>query len=326
MPSLPAVPLVPSWRSLSDEVMTLSYRAGWAGVRRLPAGAAYLMFEAMADAAYLRDGKRVQRMRANYARVHPDLSRRALNELVRQGLRSYFRYWCDAFRLPDMSTQRIGELVDVEGHQRVREDLEAGRGVVCFLGHLGNWDLAGAWSTTFLAPVTTVAERLEPQEVFDAFLAFRQRLGMTIIPLTGSGDVYAQLREALAGGALVPLLADRDLSRSGVEVDFVGHSARMAPGPAALAVDTGCALYPVSTRYRPDPTSPSGHRLLITFHDQVVDPGTGSRQERVAQLTQACANALGETVRADTAEWHMMQRVFVADLDDRAGPAGLGSG
>ena len=38
-------------------------------------------------------------------------------------------------------------------------------------------------------------------------------------------------------------------------------------------------------------------------------------------MTQACADVLGGTIREHTQDWHMMQRVFVDDLDDRA-PAG----
>ena len=66
--------------------------------------------------------------------------------------------------------------------------------MVVFLGHLGNWDLAGAWGTDDLAPVVTVAERLKPEEVYAEFLAFRESLGMPILPLTGGGDVFALLR------------------------------------------------------------------------------------------------------------------------------------
>lgn len=291
-----------------------AYRWGWSGVRRMPERAAYTAFEALADANYRRNGKGVRRMRANYALVRPELSADALDALVRDGQRSYFRYWCEAFRLPDFSADQIRAMVDVEGDAPVRAELAAGRGVVCFLGHLGNWDLAGAWSTTNLSPVTTVAERLEPEQVYAAFLAFRERLGMTILPLTGDGPVFERLEAALRAGALVPLLADRDLTSTGLEVTLAGHRARVAAGPAALAVATGCALYPVSTRYAADPASPRGQRLVVTFHDRVPDAGGPSRAERTAAMTQRCMDALGAVIVEHTAQWHMMQRVFVRDL------------
>ena len=118
-----------------------------------------------------------------------------------------------------------------------------GKSVVLALGHVGNWDLAGAWATRAVAPVTTVAERLEPEELFQEFVAFRESIGLTIFPLTGSGDVFRGLVRAARGGpGLIPLLADRDLTASGVEADLFGLRARFAAGPAALAISTGAPL------------------------------------------------------------------------------------
>jgi KDO2-lipid IV(A) lauroyltransferase len=182
-----------------------------------------------------------------------------------------------------------------------------------FLGHLGNWDHAGAWSTTQLHQVTTVAERLRPEEVFEAFLAFRERLGMRIVPLTGS-DVFRTLLVAVrGGGAFMPLLADRDLSNNGVEVDLFGERARMAAGPAALAAATGAALFPVSIHY--ERLGRRGHGIVITWHERVEVPPSGRRGEQVAKMTQICADALAVAIAEHPEDWHMLQPVFVADLD-----------
>jgi phosphatidylinositol dimannoside acyltransferase len=194
--------------------------------------------------------------------------------------------------------------------------------VVVFLGHMGNWDFAGAWSTTQLAPVTTVAERLKPEELFDEFLAFREGLGMRIIPLTGgAGDVFRELTKACRAGALVPLLADRDLTKGGIEVDFCGERAQMAVGPAALAVNTGAALHPAVLHYERQPQG-RGWRTVVTFHDAVVPPAQGTSREKIQVMTQACADVLTQGVREHTHDWHMMQRVFTKDLVDGRAPKG----
>ena len=171
-------------------------------------------------------------------------------------MRSYLRYYCDAFRLPGWSRERLVGTVRAVGDEPVRELLAAGESVVMFLGHLGNWDHAGAWSTLQLHQVTTVAERLEPEAVFTAFLGFRERLGMRIVPLHGT-DVFRTpcSRAVRGGGTFMPLLADRDLSDNGVEVDFFGERARMAAGPAALAVATRRGALP-----RVDPLRGPGRR------------------------------------------------------------------
>ena len=216
--------------TLADRATLVGYRAGWSLVRRMPDRLAYRVFDLLADVIWRAGGKGVQRMRSNYATVRPELNPAELAALVRAGVRSYLRYWCDACRLPDRSVDDLIRGVRAVGDEPVRARLESGRSAVMFLGHLGNWDFGGAWSTTQLAPVTTVAERLKPEELFEQFLAFRERLGMRIIPLTGGSDVFRELTSACRAGALVALLADRDLTNGGIEVDFCGQRARMADG------------------------------------------------------------------------------------------------
>lgn len=311
----------------TERATLAAFRAGWAGVRRMPPAAAYALFERLADAGYARNGRDVRRLRANYARVRPDLAPAELEQLVRAGMRSYLRYWCEAFRLPDMSREQLVAAVRPVGFDAPRADLAAGRSVIAFLAHMGNWDIAGAWSSTEFGPVTTVAERLEPEALFADFLEFRTRLGMTILPLTGGDPPFPALVEAArAGGRVIPLVSDRDLTAQGVEVTFRGLPARMAAGPAALAVSTGAALYPVSVHYEPVPRVelPGGWRTVVTFHDQVPDPGpaAGPTRARVTAMTQACADVLGRAIAEHTEDWHMMQRVFTADLDPTRRPAG----
>ena len=306
---------------LTQTLTVAGHRLGWAAVRRMPERAAYALFEAAADLTVARGG--AARMRANYARVRPELDDAALDALVKEGMRRYLRYYCEAFRLPELGPDDLAERVRAEGDGPIREAMDGGS-VVCFLGHLGNWDLAGAWGSVHLGHVTTVAERLEPEEVFEEFLAFREGLGMTILPLTGGPDVFSELRRAArTPGTIVPLLADRDLTARGVDVDFCGQAARMAAGPAALALAERRPLHPVSIRHE---RRGSGWGIVITFHPAVEVPATGTTRERAIAMTQACADVLGEVVREHTEDWHMLQRVFLDDLDpERLAAAGARS-
>jgi phosphatidylinositol dimannoside acyltransferase len=304
-------------RRLSAWLTVRAYFAGWRLVRLLPERAAYRVFDRFADQAWRRRGPSVRQLEANLARVRPGSGAAELRELSRAGMRSYLRYYCDAFRLPGWSRERLVTTVRTVGDAPVRERLSRGESVVMFLGHLGNWDHAGAWSTTELHQVTTVAERLRPDEVFAAFLGFRERLGMRIVPLTGA-DVFRTLLVAVrAGGAFMPLLADRDLSNNGVEVDFFGEPARMAAGPAALSVATGAALYPVSIHY--ERLARGRHGIVITWHEAVPVPPGQRRGEQVTTMTQGCADALAGAIAEHPEDWHMLQPVFVADLDPARG-------
>lgn len=300
--------------SRAERVSLFGYRLGWRAVRRLPAPVAYRLFDRIADVAHRRGGRSVQRLRSNYATVRPELSGPELTALTRAGMRSYLRYWCDAFRLPDVDADALAAAVRTTGaFDQLRAELEAGRGAVAFLGHLGNWDTAGAWATHWLHPVTTVAERLRPEELYEEFLDYRRRLGMTIHPLTGTNGVFVELIRAVRGGGFVPLLADRDLTDKGVVVDFCGDRASMAAGPAALALATGTSLYPARVFYERHPDPPrgsSGFRLVVDLAAPAPVPA-GSREHQIQAMTQYCADAIGEVVTARTEDWHMLQRVFL---------------
>jgi len=298
-------------------------------VPRLPAWLSAAVFAGVAEAAALSGVAGVPQLRANIARAVPDATERELRRLTRRGMRSYMRYYEEALRLPTVSDVQLGARVRAVNTDWLRSEFAAGRPVVAALAHLGNWDLAGAWATRFLAPVVTVAEHLEPEELFQGFLDFRRGLGMTIIPLEQDGSTFRALLRASRGGApIIPLLADRDLSRSGVDVELLGERARVAPGPAALAVATGNALTAVTIRYerlRGPRRQAAGSRwgIVITFGDPIEPPAGLQREEAVTHLTQAWVEQIADFIREYPEDWHMLQPVFVSDLDPaRLKPAG----
>ncbi|MCT2293448.1 phosphatidylinositol mannoside acyltransferase [Janibacter hoylei] len=289
-----------------------AFLLAWRVLRLLPEGLAYRLFDLAADRTYAANSGSVQRLRANYARVRPELTAAELEALVAKGVRAALRYYVEAFRLPAVTGEQVDSRVRFEGAMpQLKEHLRAGRPVLAFLGHTGNWDLAGVWCARHLGTVVTVAERLEPEEMFRAFLDYRESLGMVIHP--AEHGTFARLREQLATGepVVMPLLADRDLSATGVEVDLCGHRARMAAGPAALAVETGLPLYPVTLRHE---RLGRTWGMVVTIHD-AVDVPSAECANAVARTTQACADSFGRAITEHTEDWHMMQRVFVEDLD-----------
>lgn len=308
---------------MAERLTASAYAAGWQVVRLLPERLAYLLFSVIAQFVWLRQGRGVLQLEANLARVLPTASPLRLKSMSRKGMHSYMRYWCDAFRLPDWTEERLLATCRAENDGPVRKALAEGRGVVMALGHLGNWDHAGAWSTLALAPVTTVAERLRPEELFQRFLEFRQQLGMEVLPLTGGGDVFGLLVRRLRSGGFVPLLADRDLTATGVPVTLFGETARMAAGPASLALVSGAALFPVTIHYERLPAGAAARwGIVVEFHDEVAPPERGTRPERIGIMTQACADALASGIAQHPQDWHMLQRVFVADLVPEPCPGG----
>lgn len=288
------------------------YGLGWAGVKKLPEPAAVALGRRIADFTWKRRGKSVLRLESNLARVVPDASPERLRALSQAGMRSYMRYWMESFRLPTMETSRFGQDVRMKDEDILREALASGRGVVVALPHLANWDLAGAWAVGHLGvPFTTVAERLKPETLFDRFVAYRESLGMEVLPHTG-GAAFGTLARRLRSGGLVCLVADRDLSASGVEVDFFGSTARMPAGPALLAQQTGAVLLPATLYYGDTPT------MYGRIHPEVTVPRTGTRTEKTAAMTQALADAFASGISEHPEDWHMLQRLWLDDLEERA--------
>ncbi|WP_069761432.1 phosphatidylinositol mannoside acyltransferase [Streptomyces sp. LUP47B] len=297
--------------SAQERLTDSLYGLGWGVVKKLPEPVAVRLGRSIADLAWKRRGKGVLRLESNYARVVPDASPERLAELSRAGMRSYLRYWMESFRLPAWSKERIKGGFDPKDLHHLTEGLAAGKGVVLALPHMANWDLAGAWVTTKLeTPFTTVAERLKPETLYDRFVAYREGLGMEVLPHSG-GTAFGTLARRLRDGGLVCLVAERDLSSSGVEVRFFGEATRIPAGPALLAQQTGALLLPVTLWYDDSPV------MQGRVHPPVEVPETGTRAEKTSVMAQALADAFATGIADHPEDWHMLQRLWLKDLEPR---------
>jgi phosphatidylinositol dimannoside acyltransferase len=306
---------------VKDRLISAGYGLGWSVVCRLPESWAASAFQAAADIAWRRQGPQVQVLEGNLRRVlGPDATGAELRALSRESMRSYARYWLEVFRLPVISRERLLSQAVVEpGHlEEAMDYLRAGRGVIFALPHMGNYDAAGAWIIAHGAgSFTTVAERLRPESLYDKFVALRSGLGMEVLPASGGMvNAFGILSQRLRAGKLVCLVADRDVTGSGTEVDYFGEKARIMGGSAALAERTGAALFPAILWYE-------GECWGIYVDKEIQVPAEGDRKQKVAAMTQELAHAFETGIRAHPADWHMLQRVFVADLDpERLAAAG----
>ncbi|MCD7442076.1 phosphatidylinositol mannoside acyltransferase [Streptomyces lincolnensis] len=295
--------------SAQERLTDTLYGLGWGVVKKLPEPVAVRLGRSIADLAWKRRGKGVLRLESNYARVVPDASPERLAELSRAGMRSYLRYWMESFRLPAWSEDRIRAGFDPKDLHHLTDGLAAGKGVVLALPHMANWDLAGAWVTTKLETrFTTVAERLKPETLYDRFVAYREGLGMEVLPHSG-GTAFGTLARRLRDGGLVCLVAERDLSSSGVEVRFFGEATRIPAGPALLAQQTGALLLPVTLWYDDSPV------MRGRVHPPIEVPETGTRAEKTSVMAQALADVFASGIADHPEDWHMLQRLWLKDLD-----------
>ncbi len=297
---------------LRARALDAAFAAGWGAVKSLPGPFARWAFQVVADGAAVRNGKGAQQLRRNLRRVVAQASDAELDELVAAGLRSYARYWLETFRLPRMDKDEVVARAGANtiGAENLFVAARQGKGVVIALPHMGNWDAAAIWLIAQGYPFTTVAERLKPESLFDRFVAYRESLGMEVLPLTGGQSPPAEvLAERLRSGGTVCLVAERDLSRNGIEVQLFGEATKMPGGPALLAARTGAPLIPVSLWFTPD-----GWGQWIG--PPIELPGT-RLSENVRGGTQALADVFTERIAKHPADWHMLQRLWLADLPAR---------
>lgn len=286
-----------------DNLTDLGYATGWLMVRAMPEVLARNAFDA--GARYAARGGGPEQLRKNLARVIGTTPAEVPDALIRASVASYARYWREAFRLPTMNQAALAERLDrvFIGAEKFDAALAGGRGAVMALPHSGNWDMAGVWLAQKYGTFTTVAERLKPESLYDRFIAYRESLGFEVLPLTGGERPPMEvLAERLEANRFVCLMADRDLTRSGVQVDFFGEPTRLPAGPARLALETGAPLHPAHVYY-------DGADCVVQI-DDALDISSGD----VGVITQALANRFAVNIAAHPQDWHMLQPQWLADL------------
>lgn len=282
--------------------MYLFYLFAWKFIGILPEKIAYALASFVADFVFKKNSKGVKRLRSNYKRVKPEISDKELNHLTKLGMRSYLRYWFDTFRLNKWSKNRIIETTYVIRENLLRDPIALKKGCIVALPHAGNWDHAAAYFCSTGITLTAVVEKLKPEAIFKKFLDYRSSIG--IEPISHKEKTIPILLERLRAGKLVALVADRDMSRSGVEVDFLGGVAKMPSGPAILAIESGAPLLTAYIRYL-------DKGIEITFDETIKLPVSGTKEEQIKIVTQSIANNFAKRIKDSPVDWHMLQRIWI---------------
>lgn len=277
------------------------YRTAERLAMSLPERAGRRLFVALGAAAYrLLPGVRATVI-ANQARalgVEPDDPRAALS--AREAFALYARYWFDTFRIRVLSAEELNARTRVVGLDHIDRALEAGSGCLAVLPHMGNWDVAGRFLVVNGYRLASVAEELRPRRLFELFLRHREELGLHIVPLTRNGRVGERLKQLLSDNWVVALVADRDLTGRGIEVEMFGAPRRVPAGPALLSLSTGAPILVC-----PVATLEDGWEIRVGAPLQIER--TGDLRADVAALSSRMAEAFERAIASRPPDWHLFQ-------------------
>lgn len=293
-----------------------AFLVAWRIARWLPMGVIRAVCALAGWWGWLTRAKGARRLEANLAAA-TGLSGRPLRRLTRQGMASTSRYYAEVLEAPRITPEVIDARVRMDGWERVRSTMSDTTGTVAVLGHLGNWDLVGAYASRNVIQVTAVAEVLKPKEVFEEFLEMRHKLGMRILGHEGGSTFRELIRRTKTERTLVCLLSDRDLSGSGVVVRMWGKAIKVAPGPAALSQATGAPLVPVWVHYErlrgaQRRAAKSRWGTVMVFGEPLW-PADFTGDDKVAAMSQAWADQFAPFVTAHAEDWHVLQRLGWVD-------------
>lgn len=285
------------------------FKLAWNVVPKLPVSFVEGVAGVVGNVVWALNVPSVKQLRRNYQQF---LGSQVEERTVRRGVKSYFRCFAEQFSLPGWSAARIRGSLSYPGAEQIAGLMDDGP-VVLALTHSGNWDMAGAWFSQEWAPVITVAEKLEPIELYNDFVSVREDLGMTILGVGKGEHIFEKLVEATRGqSALVPLLADRDISGHGVEVQLGAGKALVAAGPAALALRLQRPLIAGHLYYERQDGKWVVH---ADFTEPIEMPEPAEGETAVEALTRAWVSELVPRIKHHLVDWHMMQKLFVTDLD-----------
>jgi phosphatidylinositol dimannoside acyltransferase len=280
------------------------YLWAWRILRFIPTPLIKGFSAAIAPEIYRRNSRAIQTMKKNYQQLHPQISEEQLGELVKAGIKSYLRYWVEVFTLNSWSKKKILNSVVSRNEEILEAAIAANRGVIVAITHSANWDLAGAYFSLTRSKIVTVAEELEPRELFEKFVAYREKLGMEIFPL--QQRTLARLMVRAREKNIIALLADRDLTVGGVPVEIAEKETSIPAGPALIAYETSAVLLTAAIYYG------ENGKMVVEFEPEIKIPTELDRSETVAKVSQIIADRFTKSLRAHTVDWHMMQKVWGA--------------
>jgi KDO2-lipid IV(A) lauroyltransferase len=241
-------------------------------------------------------------LRDNLRHVMPGKSRDEIDRVARNILRNHLKNYYDFFRSPRLTKDDIAKLVQVNGFENLETARARGKGVIFVTAHFGNLDIVGQTFAIRGYKVTTPAEHVKPEILYQRIVATRAAKGLTIIPV--DGPLLALVR-ALKKNEIVGLASDLDVTKSGITINFFDTPARLPDGHVQLALRTGAALLPAFSIRLPDNT------FAAFAEPPVVLENTGNLEADTRAGVEQIARVMEKWIGQHPEQWVMFHRIWV---------------
>jgi KDO2-lipid IV(A) lauroyltransferase len=229
---------------------------------------------------------------ANIAIAFPEWSETQRVETIKAMFRHFGMSLFEIAWLPNMDVALRDRLTVVEGAEPVLELMDAGRGVVVFTAHCGNWEWMSYAVGLFGRPTTVLQRERSAPEMNRYITELRARSGVRTID-RGSSSAGRELIQSLRRGGILAFLIDQNIRTESVKVPFFGRPALTPIGPAKLAVRTESIVVDILIERLPD----GRHRLKIG------EPFEVSRNDDPVQLTERMTRIIEAQVRRVPEQW-----------------------
>jgi Kdo2-lipid IVA lauroyltransferase/acyltransferase len=188
--------------------------------------------------------------------------------------------------------------IELRGREHFEAARAKGKGMICFSGHCGNWELMALAFGSLFGAGSVVARRQDNPYLNSMVASMRMRYRSQVIYKQGA---LRGILSALKKGNLVGILADQAvLPEEGALIDVMGLKAWASKAPVIIAQKSGAPLIPVFIHRE-------GKRQVITFYPEHVFSGDMS-EEGVRRETQALSRYVENFVVAHPTQWYWLHR------------------
>jgi len=249
----------------------------------------------IADAHYFLGRRPRAAVRGNLSVIlGPAASAAHLQYELRWTFRCFGKYMAEFLGNRRYNARFIDRCVTFKGLEHVAAARAAGRGSVLVSAHMGNWELGGAVMACRGLPMLAIVQPHPDPRVHRFFMSQRESLNYQVVPV---GHAARPILRHLKANGMVATLGDRPYGEAGMEVELFGRPARLATGPARLALSTGAALVPWFVLRRFDDS------FMMAIEPPIPSFEGLPRAERLRQMTQAFARVLETYIRENPSQW-----------------------